>query len=146
MKGKYFLDTNILVYTFDTKTPKKQKTAQFLLNKALTERAGVISYQVVQEFLNVSTKKFAVPLKIVDAKIYLDQVLAPLCEIYPSPELYSFALDIQAEAKFSFYDSLIIASAIKTGCKTLYTEDLHNGQSLFSLTIQNPFEDGSKQT
>lgn len=139
MKGKYFLDTNIFVYTFDSSTPAKQKKAQQLVNNALIERTGVISYQVVQEFLNVSTKKFAVPLKIIDAKIYLDQILMPLCELYPGPELYSFALDIHEETKFSFYDSLIIASAIKTGCKTLYTENLSNGYSLFSLTIQNPF-------
>lgn len=139
MKDKFFIDTNILVYTFDSTNLLKQKKAQALVNEAITNYSGVISYQVVQEFLNVATKKFATPLTIAEAKLYLTNLLLPLCEIYPSADLYQYALDIKEQTNFSFYDSLIIAAALRTGCRTLYTEDLHDGQKIADLTLRNPF-------
>ena len=59
---RFFLDTNILVYTFDETTPLIRAKARELVEMALTTGLGVISYQVVQEFLNVATKKFVAPL------------------------------------------------------------------------------------
>lgn len=139
MKDKYFLDTNIFIYTFDAAAPAKQKHAQTLVNAALIDNLGVISYQVVQEFLNVATRKFQPPMSAADAKLYLEQVFAPLCEIYPSMDLYEHAIDINKQTHFAFYDSLMIAAAIKTGCKILYSEDLHHQQSISGLVIKNPF-------
>ena len=139
MKDKFFLDTNIIIYSFDNTQSQKQKTAQELIQKSLASGKGIISYQVIQEFLNVAMRKFNVPLKIIDAKIFLEQVLIPICGIYSSSELYYFALDIQNSTQYSFYDSLIVASAIKSGCSTLYSEDLQNGRIIGGLTIKNPF-------
>lgn len=139
MKDKFFLDTNIFIYSFDESSEKKKKKSQQLINDALSTGKGIISFQVIQEFLNVSTRKFAVPLKMIDAKTYLEQILAPLCEIYSTEELYLYSLDIQENTQYSFYDSMIIASAIKAGCKTLYSEDLQDGRSLGGLVIKNPF-------
>ncbi len=139
MKDKYFLDTNIIIYSFDLSAPKKQKIAQKLIENALINKNGIISNQVIQEFLNVCTRKFSVPLKMIDVKTYLEQILFPLCEIYASPELYHFALDIQESTQYSFYDSLIVSSAIKSGCGILYSEDLQKGRSSGGLLIENPF-------
>jgi len=139
MNGKFFLDTNILVYTFDATAPAKQQIARELVSTALTLQQGMISYQVVQEFLNVATRKFSVPLTPADANIYLDKVLTPLCELFPSMSYYSKALGISDRWGFSLYDSLIITAALETGCDTLYTEDLQHGQSIQGLTITNPF-------
>ena len=61
MNGKYFIDTNIFVYTFDNSDSEKQKLSQQIVAHALEKSTGVISYQVIQEFLNVSTKKFKSP-------------------------------------------------------------------------------------
>jgi predicted nucleic acid-binding protein len=140
MKDKFFLDTNIFVYTFDDAHPEKQKKAQELIGEALSKRRGVISYQVVQEFLNVAIKKFAKPFSPIELNLYLDQVLFSLCEIYPSDEFYLFALEIKYYTHFSFYDSLIVAAALKTGCKILYSEDLQDGQNIAGLVIRNPFK------
>lgn len=139
MPGKYFLDTNILVYTFDDSAPAKKMKAHALVSTALTKNNGVISYQVVQEFLNVATQKFSTPFSYHEANIYLDQVLTPLCELHPTIELYQTALDIKKQLRYSFYDALIIASALHSNCKTLYSEDLHDGQTIKGLTIKNPF-------
>ena len=139
MKDKYFIDTNLFVYTFDAQAKGKNKIATQLITNALEKNIGVISYQVLQEFLNVATRKFISPLSPTDAEAYLKQVLSPLCEIYPSDELYISALLISGENSYSFYDSLIIAAAIESKCSILYTEDLQHNQRIAGLTIINPF-------
>ena len=109
MNDKYFIDTNIFIYSFDRSEPIKREKANNLIKLALVENKGCISYQVIQEFINVSTRKFTVPLSIIDCKRYLDNVLSPLCAIFTSIDLYHRALDIMERWRFSFYDSLIIA-------------------------------------
>jgi predicted nucleic acid-binding protein len=139
MSAKFFLDTNIFVYSFDSRHPAKQKKAQSLIDKALSDHSGLISTQVIQEFLNVALRKFEKPLSVEESRSYLDLVLTPLCEVFPTAKLYQQALEITAETGFSFYDSLILASASAGDCKILYTEDLQNNQRVANLTIQNPF-------
>jgi predicted nucleic acid-binding protein len=94
---------------------------------------------VVQEFLNVATRKFTRPLTAQQAQHYLDAVLDPLCGVYASNGLYRKAIEIQERWRYAFYDSLVIASALASGCRTLYSEDLQDGQAVESLTIVNPF-------
>jgi predicted nucleic acid-binding protein len=139
MKDKYFLDTNIFVYSFNSGEKNKQKVSLELISNALDKQIGCISYQVVQEFLNVATRKFVKPLSIPDCRRYLNSVFDPLCVVYPSIELYNQALEISERWQYSFYDSLIITAAINSECSTLYTEDLHHGQKIKNLTIVNPF-------
>jgi predicted nucleic acid-binding protein len=100
---------------------------------------GIISYQVVQEFLNAALKKFSKPLTAADAERYLTIVLEPLCAVFAGFELYHQAIDIANRLKYSFYDSLIIASALQAGCSVLYSEDLQHGQKIGGLRILNPF-------
>ncbi|HEY3940779.1 MAG TPA: PIN domain-containing protein [Bryobacteraceae bacterium] len=138
-RGKSFLDTNIFVYTFDSSAPQKREKARFLVAQALDDRMGVISYQVVQEFLNVATRKFARPLSVSDALVYLDRVLMPLCEIFPEMSLYSRALATSASAGLSFYDALIVSAAAVADCTVLLTEDLPDGRSIGGIEIRNPF-------
>ena len=139
MSDKYFIDTNVLIYSFDAQSPAKRETARKLLTEALEKGTGVISYQVIQEFLNAATRKFAVPLKLKDAEKYLDFVLEPLCEVFSSAELYHQALEIADEWRFSFYDSLIVAAALEAECQVLYSEDMQDNQTIRGLTIRNPF-------
>lgn len=139
MHDRFFLDTNIFIYTFDNREPKKQARAQDLVSDALTRGRGVISYQVVQEFLSVATQKFANPLSESDALLYLDRVLGPLCEVLPTLALYRHTIGLAARWKYSFYDSLIIAAALQSECKILYSEDLQHGQEVEGVTLMNPF-------
>ena len=139
MSGRFFLDTNILVYTFDSRMPAKQQKARQLVADALLTHKGLISFQVVQEFLNVASSKFAHPLSLQDCQEYLKNVLAPLCEVLPSIELYERAIEIGERWRYSFYDFLIIAAALEAECQTLYSEDLQHQQTIQELTIINPF-------
>jgi predicted nucleic acid-binding protein len=138
---RFFLDTNIFVYTFDSRSPSKRARANELVASALDTRMGVISYQVVQEFLNVATRKFPKPLLAAEAQLYLARVLLPLCEVFPDSSLYSQALSICSDTQFSFYDALIVSSAIAGGCRILWTEDLQHRRRIRNVEIRNPFVD-----
>lgn len=139
MSDKYFIDTNVFVYSLDAKSAANREIARDLIAAALEKGRGVISSQVVQEFLNAATRKFAVPLKLEDAKKYLYVVLDPLCEIFSSTDLCHQALEITAEWRLSFYDALIVAAALQAECAVLYSEDMQDGQKIRGVTIRNPF-------
>lgn len=139
MSVRYFLDTNVLVYSFDGNEPKKRDTARKLVAQALQTGAGIISYQVVQEFLNVATRKFKRPMSQHDAHLYLSEVLEPLCAVFANIDLYASGLSLMERFKYSFYDSLIIASALRGECQILYSEDLQDGQSIEGMSIVDPF-------
>lgn len=134
------MDTNIFVYSFDSRAKKKQRTAKDVVTEALSQNAGIISFQVIQEFLNVATRKFKQPLTVRDSKLYLNRVLFPLCEIFPNESLYATALDVTSETQYTFYDSLILAAAVAGKCKTLYSEDLCHQRTVRGVTIINPFQ------
>lgn len=137
--AEFFLDTNVLVYLVDRRHPDKQAIARQLVSVALAERSGVISFQVVQETLQALTRKARQVLPATDAAELLHAVLMPLWHVHPTVSLYERALQVQAKQGFSFYDSLIVASALQAGCKRLLTEDLQHGQKVGALRIENPF-------
>ncbi|MEM7514270.1 MAG: PIN domain-containing protein [Bacteroidota bacterium] len=139
MSDRYFLDTNILVYSFDGNSPAKQEVARELISVGLTSGKAIISYQVVQEFINVSTRKFQQPLSYADAEKYFNQVLDPLYEIPSSSDLIRKALEVAERWKYGFYDALIISGALMGNCNILYTEDLQDQQQIEFLKIVNPF-------
>ncbi len=141
MKDKYFLDTNIFIYAFDSKNKEKRKLSNKLIKNALASQKGCISYQVIQEFLNVSFRKFKKPLTLSDCQQYLNTILDPLCENYAGIGLFMKALEISERWQYSFYDSLIICAALNSKCKILYSEDLQHGQVIQELEIINPFID-----
>lgn len=141
MNDKYFIDTNILIYSFDPDNPSKRKIALDLISKALERGTGVISYQIIQEFLNVATRKFAVPLTCKDSQRYLNVVLEPLCEVFSSTELFHQALEISDQWRFPFYDALVVAAALQADCSLLYSEDMQDNQTIKGLTIRNPFQE-----
>jgi predicted nucleic acid-binding protein len=59
--------------------------------------------------------------------------------VFPDLALYDTCLQIQAETRYSFYESLILASAIHGGCEILYSEDFQDGQRVRGVQIVNPF-------
>ena len=139
MSDRFFLDTNIFVYSFDRSAPAKSRKATQLIRRALTTQKGVVSYQVVQEFFNVALRRFASPMTMADAEQYLGTVFRPLLSVHSSQALYAEALRIQANTGFAWYDSLIVAAALQAKCDLMYTEDLQHGRRFGELQIVNPF-------
>jgi len=140
LPGLCFLDTNVFVYTFDDTDPEKREMSRDWVRSALLSGRGIISTQVVQEFIAVATRKFASPLTTVETRDYLKAVLAPLCQHFPSLAGYETALRIREETGYSWYDSLIVAAAVDTGCRWLISEDLADGQKVGAVTILSPFK------
>jgi predicted nucleic acid-binding protein len=138
MNGRFFLDTNIFVYTFDEASSKAAKALE-LVRRALETRKGVVSYQIVQEFFNVAFRKFSKPMTSADAAQYLTAVFQPLWTIHSSTSLFREALRLQADHRLSWYDSLVIAAAMESECNILYSEDLQHDRRFASTRIENPF-------
>ncbi|MBV8512861.1 MAG: PIN domain-containing protein [Xanthobacteraceae bacterium] len=132
MSAKPFLDTNIIVYAFSTNDPRSRKAV------ALIEGGGVISVQVLNEFVHVLRRKqgrdWPEIIEALDVLRILLDAPTPLTD-----ELHAGAVNIARRHNFSIYDSLIVAAAQHTGCAVLYSEDLQHNQRLDQLTIRNPF-------
>ena len=137
--ARHFLDTNIFVYTFDLEAPEKAKRAENLIAEALASGAGMISYQVAQEFVAVARKPFRTPMSFEQIERYWLTTLRPLLLVHSSPGMFIRALDLARRDQLSWYDSLIVAAAIQGECEILYSEDLQHGRRFGDLVIQNPF-------
>jgi predicted nucleic acid-binding protein len=133
-----FVDTNVLLYRFDSSAPNKQSVARAELRRLVMERSIVISTQVLQEFFVAATRRLEPPLNPDQADEvvrYLSRL--PLVQITPRSILE--AISLHRRFSLSFWDALIVRSAIEAGADTLYTEDLQEGQVIEGLTIVDPF-------
>lgn len=139
MSERYFLDTNIFVYSFDPRYPQKQSVAKQWIKHALSSGFGVVSTQVIQEFCNVALRKFARPMTTVELQAYVDTVFVPLCQHFPSVTFYKYVLSVQAETQYSFYDAMMLSAALELDCVRFLSEDLQAGQKIHGIEIVNPF-------
>ena len=139
MSDRYFLDTNIFVYTFDASDKRKRRIAMEIITQAGRDGLATISFQVIQEFCSVAIHKFPHSPSHDELREYIEKVLAPLCTVHSGIELYQSAIEIQRRWEYSFYDSLIISAAVIGRCRTLYTEDLSDGYVIKGVKIVNPF-------
>lgn len=132
--SKHFLDTNIIIYAYSNSELHKADKA----NALLFEETSLISLQVINEFSNICLKK-----------LRLDglAVISAIQEITRATNVVGFSLSTQLQAlqlchqhSFSYYDALIVATALENGCITLYSEDMQHNQLVENqLRIVNPF-------
>ena len=137
-KGKFFVDTHLLVYAYDSSAGKKWKTSLEVLSLLWTHRTGVISTQVIQELFVSLTQKVKNPIRPEMAKeIISDLVQWPL--VVNDGKNILRAIDLQIKYHLSFWDSLILQAAITSKSEFLLSEDFQDGQVIESVTIVNPF-------
>ena len=99
--------------------------------------SGLISVQVLNEFTNVALRKWKCPWR--EVREMLAAVRAK-CEVVPlTIEIHERGILFSERYQFQVYDSMIIAAAVLAGCKTLYSEDMSDGQVIDGVTIRNPF-------
>ena len=132
MIGKPFFDTNIIVYAFQAGSPKQQAALDLL------EAGGTTSVQVLNEFANVARRKLGFDWAQIESAV------AAVCVLLPDPAPLRFQTHVHAvkmAERFgvSFYDALVIATAVEGKCAVLYTEDLQHGQRIDGMQIRNPF-------
>jgi predicted nucleic acid-binding protein len=126
-----FIDTNVLLYLLSTDAAKADRA------EALLAAGGVISVQVVNEFAAVALRKQAVDFAELREML---SAIRSVCTVKPvEVATHELGLDIAERYRFSIYDSLIVAAAMRAGCSTLYSEDLQSGQKIEGMSIRNPF-------
>ena len=132
--SKHFLDTNIIIYAYSNSESHKADKA----NALIFEESSLISLQVINEFSNICLKKI---------RLDGEAVISAIKEITCVTNVVGFSLSTQLQAlqlchqhSFSYYDALIVATALETGCTILYSEDMQNNQLIKNqLRIINPF-------
>jgi predicted nucleic acid-binding protein len=137
MSVKTFVDTNILVYAHDVDQGQKHQTARDILIELMQDRSGALSPQVLQEFYVNVTRKIAKPLSKRAAREIVEDWSVWCIETTAAEVAAAFR--IEDEAKISFWDALILASAVKAGAEALLSEDLSSGQKVAGIRIRNPF-------
>lgn len=127
-----FADTNVVVYAF-AKDDTKIAVAEGILEKQPT-----ISVQVISEFLNVCRIKLGMDIP---TRHKLAQELIAGCNVVAlEPRVVEKAMQVEVQGQISYWDALIVAAALLSGCDTLYTEDLEHGRTFDGqLTVVNPF-------
>ncbi len=137
MNDKTFVDTNVLIYAYDVDAGLKHEVANSVLRELWALRTGVLSMQVLQEFYVNVTRKIATPLPKASARLVVNSY-AVWCVETSAAEI-STAFRIEDQAQIGFWDSLIVAAAIKSGATRILSEDLNAGQTISGVRIENPF-------
>lgn len=136
MRGKAFLDSNVLIYGAYGDDVKKEKTKAILIDQELEP---VISIQVLKEFTNVCLHK-KLPRSTNELISNIEQLQASIFIAEIGSQTIIEAIRLKESTGYSFYDSLIIATALEQDCQFLFSEDLHHGQTIKRrLKIINPF-------
>jgi predicted nucleic acid-binding protein len=136
--GSAFLDTNVLVYLFDSGTPRKQEGSRRLLETLGTAGKAVISTQVLQEFFVSVTRKLAPPLPVDQAEQAVRDLMAlPVVQV--DPLMVLDAIGRSRRDALSFWDALIVQAALAGGCQRLLSEDFAGGRRFETVTVENPF-------
>ncbi len=131
--GKFFVDSNVVLYALGNDLPKK-----FIAATLLSARATV-STQVLTETTHVARRKMGFSLEQVQSALASFRGDVEVCVI--TEAVFDDSLSIGLQYGYSTYDSLILAAALASACETLYSEDMQRGQIIRGkLTIINPFK------
>jgi predicted nucleic acid-binding protein len=136
-----FVDTNVHVYAADLEAGTKRTQALALVNRLWTEQVGATSLQVLHELQNVLSRKVHRPLSPRDA---LERVEPLSAWALHRPDVADLrqVVALQTKHKLSFWDAMIVNSALELGCTILWSEDLQTGRLFGALTIRSPFSVG----
>lgn len=133
-----FFDTNILVYTLDTRDSQRQANATERFAQALSQGRVVMSTQVLHEFVNAITRKLKPALTLAEAS----ERITPLLRfeiVGSSASSVQAALALAQEHKISWWDALILEAALRADADVLVSEDGQHGRRFGKLMVENPF-------
>jgi predicted nucleic acid-binding protein len=131
-----FFDTDILAYAEDRTEPAKQRKALDLIKEHRRQRTGVISLQVLHEYVVTVTKKLKLDAGIARNKV---EIFSRFSVAEPTVNDILAAIDMHRLHGFSYWDALVLRMARQTGCHILLTEEMQHGQEIDGVRIVNPF-------
>ncbi|MBS1849083.1 MAG: PIN domain-containing protein [Actinobacteria bacterium] len=133
-----FVDTNILLYAYDASAGDRHRAARALVSDLGRSRSGALSVQVLQEFYVNATSKIAQPLTPAEGRDRVS-ILGRWPTHVPTADDVIAASSISETAQLSFWDAMVVRSAVVLGCTTLWTEVLNDGQVVEGVRVVNPF-------
>jgi predicted nucleic acid-binding protein len=139
MIDRVFLDSNLLVYIYDSSEPEKRRVATRIIKEEILADRAVVSSQVLQEFYVGVTRKLEPPLDYADACAAVE-ALAGLRIALPRAEMVLAAIRRSHEDTISFWDALIVEAALSAECARLLSEDFQDGRRFGELVVLNPFK------
>ena len=131
-----FIDTNILIYAEDSGMGAKHQIAVDLVAKLARQDTGALSTQVLAEYYNAATKKLHMTSEEAEETV---RDLSCWKIHRPSHADIVNAIGLQRRYRLSWWDAMIVNSAIESGAGILWSEDLDDGQEFGMLVIRNPF-------
>ena len=139
MPDRIFVDTNILVYAHDVSAGNKHAAAKKLIQELWENKAGCLSIQVMQEFYVSVTQKVPTPMNYVNAQGIIRNLM--YWKVHePKIDDVLNAVDLQQQYQISFWDAMILQSALQLGCNLLWSENLNPGQVYDGVKLINPFQ------
>jgi len=138
MNDRVFVDTNVLVYAHDADAGEKRSAARELVSRLWETRTGILSTQVLQEFIVAVTRKVSTPISMSQAR----RVAGNYCAwelVVNDSKIILQATEIQEAHQLSFWDALIVSAAFAGNAAVIATEDLNHGQRIEGILIRNPF-------
>jgi predicted nucleic acid-binding protein len=139
---RFFVDTNVLLYSFDPADRAKQELAHLWMDRLWESGVGRLSWQVLNEFYFNAVRKLGSPSSAVRSNV----------ERLAQWEPVGFGLGLVHRAWYwadktgmPYWDSLIVASAETADCIWLLSEDFQEGQKFDNVTVVNPFRTGPEE-
>jgi predicted nucleic acid-binding protein len=138
MTAAVFVDTNVLLYSFDDRDLDKQRVARAWLAAIWTRRCGRLSTQVLSEFYANARKRFATAISAGDARAEVRRY-----QLWQPWLIDQATIDtawaVESRWHVNYWDALMVAAAQHMGCALLLTEDLQHDQDIDGVRIVNPF-------
>jgi predicted nucleic acid-binding protein len=132
---EWFLDTNVVIYAFEEQDVRSRPA------RGLLDRGAVVSVQVLNEFTVAVRRRIGFTWPEAVSAL---AAVRELCRVVPlTVQTHERALEIAQRYRFSLWDALVIAAALEAACRTLYSEDMQDGQRIEGVTMRNPFRSRS---
>ncbi|MDE0262025.1 MAG: PIN domain-containing protein [Bryobacterales bacterium] len=137
-RGRFSLDTNILVYTVDLDSGDRHEQSKELFARA-AKNDCVLTVQALAEFFHVTTRKGLLPVP--QARAFVHAWLEVFEIASADEQALANAMDAVEEHRFSFWDAMMWATVRRVGCSAVVSEDMQDGRILGGVEFINPFAD-----
>jgi predicted nucleic acid-binding protein len=133
-----FVDTNLLVYAHDASAGEKHGLAKEIIRDLWESEMGCLSVQVLQKFYVVATQKVPEPLEADTAAAIIRDLSHWKIHVPDAADVLG-AIDLQQRTGISFWDAMILWSALQLDCEIVLSEDLNPNQAYDGIDVINPF-------
>jgi predicted nucleic acid-binding protein len=140
MTGKFLVDTNVLVYAYDRSSDEKRRRAAGILQSLAETDSGMLSTQILSEFFVVVTKKIKPPLTVNEAYFSVSNYIHSWNVTNISTFILLEAIRGVQVHNFSYFDSLVWATARMNQIATVLSEDFASGSIVDGVRFINPFK------